>query len=203
MKKVENVIIYTDGSGKNNNSPGGWAFYNETDTDIHSGYKLVTNSTDMEICAVVNALHYIRTNNLKATIITDHKGIVEALAKNAKIWEENNWKTSNGNLANASSWKELIRLWRALQEKHKLIIHWTPSHQGEHGNELVDKFAKKERQKAEIVHAAGIKQSNPINKIKKIIESLHKQQKITKKSDPHMEDSLIETAIEQIKLILN
>lgn len=201
----KNHIIYTDGSCKTtSNSPGGWAFFNENKTHIESGFSVSTNCTQMEIKAVIEALHYIRKQKIKATIVTDHKGIFDAVTNDFFNWEENNWNSNGGEVKNLQEWQELKKLWEMLKKRQNLCIHWTPSHQGEHGNELVDKFAKKERAKAEIFAEMQTKSpvKSNISRIQRILDNLKTQtQKANKQNKTHIVE-LEETAVLAIKQLI-
>ena len=66
--------VYTDGAYKPSTDQGGWAYIViDNDTEIYSDYggKKNTTNNQMEIMAVIQALHWLMRNNESGTIYTD------------------------------------------------------------------------------------------------------------------------------------
>lgn len=131
------MIIYTDGSCSPNPGNGGWAFIAlESDiiTNYVSGYKLNTTNNIMELTAVIEALkRYSHVNEF--TIHSDSMYVINC-AKN--IWKRNK---------NANIWKEFDEV-----SKGKSIEWvWVRGHSGDYYNEQVDRMAKNETDKCNVL----------------------------------------------------
>ena len=89
MMSDSDVIIYTDGSSRGNPGPGGYGIVMEHCKsgyvkEYSKGFKLTTNNR-MELMAVIEALKKLKQTNLKITVYTDSKYVVDSVEKNGYL----------------------------------------------------------------------------------------------------------------------
>ena len=136
------IIIYTDGSCIGNPGPGGWAAIIIDQKKQHSisGKKKNTTNNQMELLAPIKALELFSKRE-KITIFTDSKYVKNGITDWIKIWEKNNWKTSNKKkVKNLELWKKLNKL----TNFHNVEWNWIRAHSDNQMNNLVDELARKE-----------------------------------------------------------
>ena len=135
------IKIYTDGSCIGNPGPGGWAaiILNGDKQSIISGKKKNTTNNQMELMAAIKALVFLKKKQ-KIRIYTDSNYVKEGITNWIKIWEKNNWKTSNKKkVKNVELWIKL----NTLSNFHDIEWQWVKGHSGDPMNNMVDKLAKK------------------------------------------------------------
>ena len=136
------IIIYTDGSCIGNPGPGGWAAIIIDQKKQHSisGKKKNTTNNQMELLAPIKALELFSKRE-KIKILTDSKYVKNGITDWIKIWEKNNWKTSNKKkVKNLELWKKLNKL----TNFHNVEWNWIKAHSDNQMNNLVDELARKE-----------------------------------------------------------
>ncbi|MFN8297290.1 MAG: RNase H family protein [Chitinophagales bacterium] len=77
------VEIYTDGAARGNPGPGGYGVVllaNGHRKELSKGFRLTTNNR-MELMAVIAGLEALKRQDLKITIYSDSKYVVEAVEK--------------------------------------------------------------------------------------------------------------------------
>lgn len=132
------VVIYTDGSCVKGTN-GGWAaalFHNHNDLQLHGNAANTTNNR-MELTAVIEALK-ILTTSCDVHLHSDSKYVINGVSSWIYNWQRNGWKTKEGEVSNKDLWEELL----PLVKYHKIHPHWVKGHNGDPGNELVDKLAR-------------------------------------------------------------
>lgn len=145
------VEVYCDGACSSNGTEGavgGWAYK----IDLGEGYYVTsygsvvgTTNQRMELTAVIGALNRILRDlrNVDCIIVySDSAYVVNCFNQNwmAK-WKKNGWRNSNLQLVkNKELWEKLDGL---VQKFKKVEFRKVKGHSGNHGNELVDKLAKK------------------------------------------------------------
>jgi len=142
------VKIYTDGACIGNPGPGGWAaiiLENGNKNQIFGGEKLTTNNR-MELTATIKALEYCYLNEGKQPslkeikIYTDSNYVKEGITEWIKVWEKNNWKTSDKkNVKNIDLWKKL----KELTQSKQIEWNWIKGHSNNPLNDEADELAKK------------------------------------------------------------
>ncbi|MEK7661966.1 MAG: ribonuclease HI [Patescibacteria group bacterium] len=137
------IIIFADGSSIGNPGPGGWGVvlvYGSKVVEFGGGNKNTTNNR-MELTAAIEALSFaskLKTKNLKLTIRTDSRYVINGITKWVNGWEKNGWIGKNKkDILNQDLWKKLSKL--ASGKK----IKWghVHGHAGIPGNERVDFIA--------------------------------------------------------------
>lgn len=154
------VEIWTDGSCLGNDStkisPGGWSvslrYTKENgvhlERDYSGGEKNTTNNR-MEIKAVLEGLKAIRSDsriNLKINIYTDSQYVISCIPK-LELWQDRNWKKTDGKKAKNSDLWELV-----LAELDRLIPrvftwNWVEGHIGIVLQEMCDRAARFEAER--------------------------------------------------------
>lgn len=138
--------IYTDGSASILDHSGGWAIhvvYSDGRQENRSGAFAGVTNNQMELFAVIEAFLYIVETNLnptKVTVFSDSQYVVKGLTEWIPGWKAKNWK----NVKNVGIWKQLDQLYSALP----VALEWVRGHDGNPGNETVDKLASLARKSA-------------------------------------------------------
>lgn len=151
------VRIFTDGACSQNPGPGGWGVIFSCNDKINkmSNNELFTTNNRMELRAVIEALKKIEKSKHKNIreyeIYSDSAYVVNTINSNwLQKWEVNGWKTTKGDdIKNRDLWSEFNHIYNELMSKKvKLKIIKVKGHAGNPLNEMVDKVAKKEVEKA-------------------------------------------------------
>ena len=156
--------LFSDGSCKGANKPGGWAnVIRATKEDglrceyIGSGGDPETTNNRMELMAVLKGLERIHAlcsehtcansvvvSNTKVRIISDSSYVVNGINKWVYTWVDRGWRTaSNKPVKNRDLWEQVYPL---IQEMNIEAI-WVAGHIGHPENERCDKMAKDETTK--------------------------------------------------------
>jgi len=142
-------VVFTDGScrKKNGVTVGGCGVYfpNGESKNISKKPKItkITNQT-AELYAIKLALKCCiklntkSENKKKAIVVTDSSYSIGCLNDWYKIWEKNNWKTTNGQ--DVSNKKLIKKIVKQLQNVDVEFVH-VKGHAGCFGNEMADKLA--------------------------------------------------------------
>ncbi len=138
MKHYE---IYTDGACSGNPGPGGWSAIIVDENGIQKilkGSAAETTNNQMELTAFIEALSYFKNKNVKITVYSDSKYLVDGITKWLANWKKRNWKTSDGKpVKNIDLWQKIDTL-----IQHNCIeLKWVKGHSHNHYNELADKIA--------------------------------------------------------------
>lgn len=123
--------VYTDGAYKPSTDQGGWAYIViDNDTEIYSDYggKKNTTNNQMEIMAVIQALHWLMRNNESGTIYTDSQYVWGTINKN--------WKR-NKNQNYWEVWDLVFKRWPNVK------VEWVKGHSTNEFNNKADKLAVK------------------------------------------------------------
>ena len=132
------VIIYTDGSSRGNPGPGGYGIVMEDcktgfTKQYSQGFRKTTNNR-MELLAVIEALKKLTKKELKITVFTDSKYVVDAVEKKWVFsWEKNNFNKKK----NPDLWIRFLKIFR----KHSVRFIWIKGHSNIKENERCDKLA--------------------------------------------------------------
>ena len=142
MKEVQ---LYTDGACSGNPGIGGWGvilIYNGIEKELSGGEKNTTNNR-MELTAVIKGLRALK-ENCSVNIYSDSAYVVNAFLENwIENWQNNNWKSSKGQVQNINLWKELIELIK----KHNIKWNKVKGHSDNVNNNRCDKLARNEIEK--------------------------------------------------------
>lgn len=123
----------------------------------YSGYDISTTNNRMELMAVVQCLRRISehgSNNNVYEIYSDSAYVVNSInSKWLARWKASNWKSKKGeNIKNRDLWEEadcyLVKITNMGQQVKFVKIK---GHAGNTFNELVDKLAKEESNKAQML----------------------------------------------------
>ena len=129
-------IIYTDGSARNNPGKGGYGIVMISGShrkEFSEGFKHTTNNR-MELLSVIVALEKLKKNNLRVTIYSDSKYVVDSVEKGWVLsWEKNNFSKKK----NPDLWLRFLKSYR----KHIVKFIWVKGHSSVKENERCDKLA--------------------------------------------------------------
>lgn len=133
-------IIYSDGSCIKNPGKGGWGVYlkhNNEEIKVY-GYGGQTTNNQMELRAAIIAAQFVDLEE-EAIIYSDSQYVIKGIEEWMVGWKKNGWKTkAKEPVKNKELWIELDQL----QQQRKIKWTWVKAHNGDFGNETVDKLAK-------------------------------------------------------------
>lgn len=139
MKKI---LIYTDGSCKQNPGYGGWAailFVQGYKKKIFGNYSICTNN-QMELLSTINSIKYIgKPSCIK--IITDSQYVKEGINNWIYLWKHNNLVQTDDIKKNKKLWKKLHNIF--IKKKHIIQWYWIKSHNINQYNIKTDYLSKK------------------------------------------------------------
>ena len=141
-KKLDKVIIYTDGACSGNPGPGGWAallMYKDNKKEISGGCEDTTNNI-MEMTAVIEGLKALK-RPCEVELYSDSSYVVNTFEKGwIYNWQKNNWRTSSKDpVKNRELWEELYEL----SQTHKVKFIKVKGHSDNEFNNRCDELAKK------------------------------------------------------------
>lgn len=141
------VHIYTDGACSGNPGKGGYGIVmewvgNPYKKEFSEGFQKTTNNR-MELLAVIVALEKIKMPNVKVTVFSDSKYVVDAVNKKWIIgWQRKRFK----NVKNVDLWKRFLNVYN-----HKLVdFEWVKGHSNHPQNERCDQLAVKASQQEKL-----------------------------------------------------
>lgn len=135
---MDQIHIYTDGACTGNPGKGGYGIIMEWVgksyiKEFSEGFLLTTNNR-MELLAVIKALEKIKKSDIKITVYSDSKYVVDAVNQNwIDDWKRRYFKK----VKNPDLWKRFIPLY----EKYKPQMVWVKGHNGHLQNERCDALA--------------------------------------------------------------
>ena len=131
------VEIYTDGAARGNPGPGGYGVVllaNGHRKELSKGFRLTTNNR-MELMAVIAGLEAMKKQDLKITIYSDSKYVVEAVEKGWVFqW---NMKPDFAKKKNRDLWKKFLKLY----EYQNISFVWVKGHSTTKENNRCDELA--------------------------------------------------------------
>lgn len=156
MARCRPIMAYTDGSCRQtaDRKPGGWGAVINYDERIFTfgGYELDTTNNRMELKAVLEVVKkLVRKGNIAIIIFTDSSYVFNAIEQMWIVeWWNNGWVNKKGKeIANNDLWQQLVLLIMELDKaKGMLQVKKVQGHSGNTFNELADKIAKGESEKA-------------------------------------------------------
>lgn len=131
------VEIYTDGAARGNPGPGGYGVVllaNGHRKELAKGFRLTTNNR-MELMAVIAGLEALKKQDLKITIYSDSKYVVESVQKGWVFqW---NMKPDFAKKKNRDLWKKFLKLY----EYQQISFVWVKGHSTTKENNRCDELA--------------------------------------------------------------
>ena len=142
--KIDNVVIYTEGSCPvSNPGPGGYGvlIMHNGHRDEFSGGFSMTTSNRMELTGAMIGLRVLRKPS-RVRVYSDSMYLINGIQKNwAKHWRSHGWRKKDGSKAqNPDLWEMLLDLCRFHVQ---VEFRWIRGHAGHQENELCDKLAGK------------------------------------------------------------
>ena len=134
--KDNEIVIYTDGSARGNQGPGGLGvvmLYGKHRKELSEGYTLTTNNR-MELLAVIRGLETLKRDDLRITVYTDSRYVSDAVNKGWLF----NWEAKRFNKKkNVDLWQQFLPLYR----KFLISFVWVKGHASIPENERCDQLA--------------------------------------------------------------
>lgn len=112
--------------------------------DGSGSFATAVSNNVAEIVAATRALTYAAEHNVQMVqIYTDSEYVCKGVKEWMPSWKRNNWIKSDGNpVANVDYWKELSFAIQQLEARGATIaVLWVRGHDGDLGNEIVDRYA--------------------------------------------------------------
>ncbi len=137
--------VYTDGGCSGNPGPGGWGFVILND-DVFvmekSGGEKNTTNNKMEMTAVIEALNFIKSNDIKeCNVFSDSQYVIKGITEWICSWKKKGWKNAAGQaVKNKELWMEID----ALSANISIKWNWVKGHAGIKWNERVDELTQLE-----------------------------------------------------------
>lgn len=139
------ITIFTDGSSRGNPGPGGFGAIVVMGDLVQEigGRENHTTNNRMELLAVISALSFLTTYQLKAksyqlTLYSDSRYVINGATKWIFGWQKNGWITSaKKEVENQDLWERLLEV---MQGK-KIDWQYVGGHVGVAGNERCDEIA--------------------------------------------------------------
>jgi ribonuclease HI len=137
---TKNVDIWTDGACSGNPGPGGWGAvlrYGDSEKELSGGEAATTNNR-MELMGAIAALEALK-GEVKVTLHTDSKYVMDGVTKWIHGWKKNGWKTADRKpVKNEDLWKRLD----VAREKHDVTWKWVKGHADDVMNNRADELAR-------------------------------------------------------------
>ena len=141
--KIKTMNIYIDGSCRPSSKFGSYGVLIIDDKGnrhtLTGTQEDVTNNI-MELTALIEALKYIRDNQLDSQyeieIFSDSQYVIKGLTDWWPNWEANNYQTRTGPVKNLELWKELVALTKVVKSK----LTWVKGHALNEKHNEVDKI---------------------------------------------------------------
>ncbi len=138
------AVIFTDGSARGNPGRGGWGMVvvlpGQKWVDEFGDAKNPTTNNEMELTAIVEALHYtaLKLSLRSVLILSDSSYCINGAVSWVSGWKRRGWKTATGGeVANLALWQELEQLQARMPVEYMHI----KGHSGIPGNERTDVIA--------------------------------------------------------------
>lgn len=136
-RKLDQVIIYTDGACIGNPGPGGYGvvlLHGKHRKELSGGFRHTTNNR-MEMMAAIVGLSALKKRCM-VKIYSDSQYLVHAMREGwAKRWRQNGWKRNKKEEAlNKDLWEKLLDLC----DQHEVDFSWIRGHSGDPENERCD-----------------------------------------------------------------
>lgn len=146
--------LYTDGACTHNGyadavAAWAWAIYNERDKLVATdGQPIFANATNnvAEMMAIYQGLSHIRTTypiNSEILVISDSYYCINAIEQWCAKWESFGWYRNKAQTLEVKNKDLWIKLYSLTKELKNVKFQWVRGHNGDVGNEFVDKKATK------------------------------------------------------------
>lgn len=142
---AKDVELYTDGSCLGNPGPGGWGVVLHFDghEKILAGGELLSTNNRMELTAAIRGLEALR-QVCRVTLHTDSQYVRQGITQWLPQWQRRHWKTASGQaVKNQDLWQRLA----VAASRHEIHWQWVKGHDGNPGNERVDRLARDQAEK--------------------------------------------------------
>lgn len=151
------VHIYTDGACSGNPGKGGYGIVMEWvgkpyQKEFSEGFTRTTNNR-MELLAVIIALEKIKLPDVKITVFSDSKYVVDSINKKWIIgWQRKQFK----GVKNPDLWKRFLKIYNHTQT----TFTWVKGHNNHPQNERCDQLAVKASRQEHLKIDRGFEQQS-------------------------------------------
>lgn len=144
-KKMDSILIFSDGACSGNPGPGGWGVIVATPEGFVrelGGFESHTTNNRMELSATIAGLRAVRDVKQSIQFFTDSTYVIRGITQWIWGWKKNGWKNKEGiEVLNKDLWVFLSDLVLSRTADGKINWLYSRGHVGTPGNERCDEIA--------------------------------------------------------------
>lgn len=150
MRRVTELIAYTDGGCRGNPGIGAWGLVlvdpRTRQALERAGGEAETTNNRMEMMAAIEALSAVRGAGRKVLVLTDSRYLIGCCTEWMPGWKARGWKKKGDPLKNV----DLLQRLDVLLAERPVAFRWVAGHSGHPGNDHVDRLANEAMDRIEL-----------------------------------------------------